>query len=841
MKKFALLSFMFFWLLSTQLYGVEKFVFGHKIEKGFLLATEKEAVKIVCDPNDHKGVSRALLTLQADFGRVMGSDAEAVADYTGDGKLIVGSLDKSKLIQDLVKAKKINRADLEGKKEKYIITLVENPFGKGGEALVVAGSDKRGTIYGMYELAAQMGVSPWYYWADVPVAKQTALYVKPGSYTDGEPAVEFRGIFINDEWPAFGGWTNKKFGGFNSKMYEQMFELILRLKGNFLWPAMWSAAFYFDDPQNAVLADEMGVVIGTSHHEPMGIPHQEWRKKKANYGNEWNYNTNKEGLNRLFHDGVERLKEWESLVTIGMRGDGDEPMSKENNISLLEEIIKEQRAIITKATGKKAEMTPQVWALYKEVQEYYDEGMRVPEDVILLLCDDNWGNVRKLPNLDAKKHKGGFGMYYHFDYVGGPRSYKWLNVSQIQRVWEQMNLTYEYGVDKLWVVNVGDLKPMEFPISFWFDMAWDPTRFNANNLEKYTESFCQQQFGEKEAKEAAYILNKYTKFNYRVTPELLDQNTYAIDYNEFKSVKDEYKSLEAEALGQYMRLAAEYKDAYYQLILFPVQGMANLYDMYYAAAMNRKLAAENDVRANWYADRVGVCFERDAALCNYYNKELAGGKWDEMMSQKHIGYERWNEPKEQKAPAVIYVDSASVKMGGYTFEKLESIISIEAEHFFDCKANDKTAWTIIPDYGKTLSGVTLLPANESVEGCALNYKVKLAPTDNQVRVTMYLATTLPFNDNKGLRYAISVDGENERIVNFNKDMSGGNFEKWQATRIIEWNTRLTFNETTDGLHTITVRPLDPGIVFQKMVINTTTKATRKTYLGIPETPYTRSK
>lgn len=840
---FKLFVFLIIFLLSAKsTNAAETFVRFQNTGNDFCLVAGETKLIITCDANEHRGVNRALADLQADFNRVTGSAAELRNIYGNQSQLIVGSFDRSVLIQQLVKSGKIKKEDISGKNEKFIITVVENPFGKGGEALVVAGSDKRGTIYGIYELSAQMGVSPWYWWADVPVVKQNAIYIKKGMFTDGEPAVQYRGIFINDEWPAFGGWTHEKFGGFNSKMYEHVFELILRLKGNFLWPAMWSGAFYTDDLKNAVLADEMGVIIGTSHHEPMGIPHQEWRKTKANYGNgEWDYTSNKQGLNKLFENGVERLKNLESLVTIGMRGDGDEPMDNERDVELLEEIIKEQRSIIEKATGKKAEKTPQVWALYKEVQDYYDEGMSVPEDVILLLCDDNWGNVRKLPNSNAKKHKGGFGMYYHFDYVGGPRSYKWLNVSQIQRVWEQMNLTYEYGVDKFWVVNVGDLKPMEFPVSFWFDMAWNPKKFNANNLQTYTEDFCRQQFGEKEAKEAAHILNKYCKFNYRVTPELLDQYTYSMDYNEFKSVTDEYKRLEADALNQYLRLPQTYKDAYYQLILFPVQAMANLYEMYYSAAMNKKLSAEKDMRANWYADKVKTCFDRDIELCTYYNKELAGGKWNHMMSQKHIGYESWDEPKVQKIPEVRYVDSAMEVRGRYTFNKLDNIISIEAEHFYSSADNGKAVWTIIPDYGKTLSGITLLPTNVETDGCSLEYRVKLDPTDKTVRVTMYLATTLPFNDNEGLRYALSVDGGEERIVNFNKDLGGGNMERWQANRIIEWNTNLNFSETADGIHIIKVHPLSPGIVFQKMLVNCKPSVTRKIYMGVPESAYTRRK
>ncbi|MDR2810464.1 MAG: glycosyl hydrolase 115 family protein, partial [Tannerellaceae bacterium] len=432
-----------------------KLIVSRKEEQAwFPLAANGKPVAVLADATDHKGVLHAVNNLKDDLQKVTGTAPGGNGPYA----VIVGTAGQSATIDRLLKEGKLNGDELNGKREKYIIQTVENPTEGIRTGLVIAGSDKRGAIYGIYELARQIGVSPWYWWADVPVEHQDNLYVKPGVYTDGEPAVTYRGIFINDESPAFKGWCIEKFGGVNSKMYQHMFELILRLKGNFLWPAMWGNALYDDDPLSGALADEMGVVLGTSHHEPMGRAHEEWSR----YGKgPWDYEKNAQTLEKFWREGIERMKDFETVATVGMRGDGDAPMSESANIALLQRIINKQRAIIAQVTGKKAEERPQVWALYKEVQDYYDKGMRVPDDVTLLLCDDNWGNVRKLPDINASRRKGGYGMYYHFDYVGGPRNYKWMNVSQIQRTWEQMNLTYSHGVDRLWVVNVGDLKPME--------------------------------------------------------------------------------------------------------------------------------------------------------------------------------------------------------------------------------------------------------------------------------------------------------------------------------------------------------------------------------------------
>ena len=343
------------------------------------------------------------------------------------------------MIEELINSKKLDGKALKGKWEKHIITTISNPFKGIDKALVIAGSDKRGTIYGIYDLSKKMGVSPWYYWAEVPVAKQENLYIKPGSFTNGEPSVKYRGIFINDEAPALRGWAEEKFGGFNHLFYDKVFELILRSNGNYLWPAMWRpTAFADDDPENPKLADEYGVVISTSHHEPMMRTHDEWSR----YGKgSWNYKTNKENLQEFWRQGIVRMNTYESVVTLGMRGDGDEAMGEDTAVDLLKEIIRDQRKILTEVTQKPIEQTPQVWAIYKEVQDYYDKGMRVDDDIMILFCDDNWGNVRILPKKEDFNYKGGFGMYYHFDFVGGPVSYRWLNVTQIEKVWEQMKLS----------------------------------------------------------------------------------------------------------------------------------------------------------------------------------------------------------------------------------------------------------------------------------------------------------------------------------------------------------------------------------------------------------------
>lgn len=646
-----LCAILFFSATLSALPFQEYYVVEEKKTNEFPVVEMGKASPIVVCERDYPGILRVVGHLQNDIVRVTGCSPDLHVGSVPKQEycIIIGSLERSRLIQQLVRSKNLNVRNLRGQWESFQIQILDKPFPGVKKALVIVGSDKRGTIYGMYDLAEQMGVSPWYWWADVPPKKKSAVYVKNVVYRCGPPKVRYRGIFINDEAPALTGWAYEKFGGFNHHFYEHVFELILRLKGNFLWPAMWGKAFYDDDTLNAPLADEYGVVIGTSHHEPMMRAHDEWRR----YGSgPWNYEKNEAKLKEFWRKGIERMRSYESIVTIGMRGDGDEPMSDEANIALLERIVRDQRQILTEVTGKKVDDIPQVWALYKEVQEYYDKGMRVPDDVTLLLCDDNWGNIRVLPKLNDKPRKGGYGIYYHYDFVGGPRNYKWLNTNQIERVWEQMHLAYEYGARQIWIVNVGDIKPMEYPISFFLDYAWDPEKIDAADLPRYTREWCAKQFLPEYQNEIAEILERYTKYNSRRKPEMLSWDTYSIThYREFETVVKEYKDLEEKAKTIAKKLPKEFYDAYYQLVLHPVEACANLNEMYYMVARNYLAAEQGRTSTNDYAVKVRELFKRDQEITDRYHA-LGNGRWNHMMSQTHIGYTSWQQPDSNIMPNV---------------------------------------------------------------------------------------------------------------------------------------------------------------------------------------------
>jgi len=628
-----------------------KQVIENSEEGAFPLVKNKIPAALLISESEYPGVKRVMGYFQNDLKMVSGNEPLLTfgKQQTGQAVVIAGTFQKGGIIDMLNERGKIDFSGLKGKKEMFLIQVVDQPMEGIDQALVIAGSDKRGTIYGILEVSKQMGVSPWYWWADVPVEKHDNLFFKKGIVTEGEPKVTYRGIFLNDEEPALGRWAVEKYGGFNAQFYEKLFELILRLKGNFIWPAMWWASFNSDDPLNPALADEMGIVMGTSHHEPMNRAHAEW---KPYGGKDWNYETNPEQLQKFWTEGIERTKNYETVVTLAMRGDGDMAMSQETNIALLQKIVTDQREILKKVTGKKLPEIPQVWALYKEVQDYYDEGMRVPDDITLLLCDDNWGNIRKLPKPEEPKRSGGYGIYYHFDYVGGPRNYKWLNTSPIYRVWEQMNLAYRHGVDRIWVVNVGDLKPMEFPISFFLDLAWDPDRYSHDGLFEYTRQWAEAQFGAGLSTEVAELLDSYTRFNSRRKPELLEPNTYShIHYQEAQRIAGAYNLLAERSTKIYEKLPENYRDAYYQLVQYPVEACATLNDMYVTVGKNRLYAAQGRVSANELVGKARKLYEKDSLMSLYYNKTLANGKWNNMMNQTRIGYTYWQQPRFNTMPA----------------------------------------------------------------------------------------------------------------------------------------------------------------------------------------------
>src|SRR5574344_1300143 len=485
-------TFIFIFGMNCILPNVHLFA-GEKMEDSIVIAKDSSAIPIILDDSgkDYSGLKLVAEALASDVKAVSNAtpklySIKELPSDKSDMALIAGSLGNNALVDSLAKEGKFTVSEIAGKRETYTIAIVDNPTANISKAIVVAGSDKRGTMYGLFHISELIGVSPWIWWSDVkPVRKsEIALPVKSLVYTSKEPSVKYRGFFINDEWPSFGSWTSKQFGGFNEDMYAHVFELILRLKGNYLWPAMWSSAFSNDGKANpqasAQLADVYGIVMGTSHHEPLFRAGNEWQKIYKNYGdsNAWNFSKNSEAITKFWEDGVKRNKNFESVITVGMRGEADSALGGglKENIDLLKNIITVQKKILADNGLSDA---PKMLTVYKEVESYWygkdlegndktiTEGLDVwpgLDDVTIMLCEDNLGNMRTLPRPEERNRKAGWGMYYHVDYHGGPNSYEWINTVQLEKMWEQMSMAYDYGVKDIWILNVGDLKPMELPL-----------------------------------------------------------------------------------------------------------------------------------------------------------------------------------------------------------------------------------------------------------------------------------------------------------------------------------------------------------------------------------------
>lgn len=949
MKKLLILLILLPYLSFSQVHV------NYQIEKGkryYAIIAKNKAANIVYDTSENILVKKSASFLSDDIGKVTGTRplVSTIDNFQSGNMIIVATVGKNSLINKLVAERKLNVDDLKNQWERFIIKTIDKPFPGVEQALVIVGSDRRGAAYGVFTLSEKMGVSPWYWWADAPIEKHEEIYLEKCNYISKSPAVKYRGIFINDESPAFRYWAKEKFGGTNHKCYEKVCELLLRNKANFMWPSMWlPTMFYVDDPLNPKTADEYGIVMSTSHHEPMTRAHNEW---ELFHGGEWNYKTNKEKLQEFWRSGFERVGNYETMVTVGMRGDGDEGMSEETAVDLLKTVIKDQRKIIADVTGKPAKETPQLWAIYKEVQDYYDKGMRVDDDITVLFSDDNWGNIRYLPKKTEVSPSAKFGMYYHFDYVGAPISYRWLNVTQIERVWEQMKLTYEHGVKEIWIANVGDIKPMELPISFFFDYAWDPDAIQAKDLPDYYVTWAKQQFGTEHANEIAEMLSLYTKYNARRTPEMLTASTYSVEnYREADRIVEEYNQLLKKSTAVYGQLSEQYKTAYYQLVQAPIAMCANLNEMYVAANKNKHYGVRGAASANYYADKVKELFEKDGQLTQKYH-ELNGGKWNHMMSQTHIGYTYWNQPPLNLMPAVSYVQVQKPAELGYFIEygatprwgwlgveadwsfskempvfdpvnnqnyyidivnrgqeelhytikgkedwiKLssesgttrfnekvfvsvdwnkapkgeitgevllagagkeytiqvpirnnasivsgfienEGVIAFEASHFGRKTDAKETHWTVVPNLGRTNSSLIIEPViaerQLTLENAPRVEYEFTTSSSGDFKVDAYLSPTQDFEKQGGLKYAVAIDNEAPQIINMNEGeiMPDYKYAAWWTKSVGDHIKIKTSTHKVDapGKHVLKVFAINPGIVFQRFVINT--GGLKPSYLG----------
>ncbi|MBP5316494.1 MAG: glycosyl hydrolase 115 family protein [Bacteroidales bacterium] len=834
----------------------------------FCIAKDGIAATIIVDSNDQLGVERAARDLGDDVRKVTGTAAVVVSQTDAKtGNIIVGTIGSSKYIDKLVKQKRLDVKAVRGQWESYVIEVIDGN-------LIIAGSDRRGTIYGIYDISERIGVSPWYWWADVPVKHQDELYYDGGRFVQPSPKVKYRGIFINDESPSFSDWSNEHFGGQNAKMYTHMFELILRLKGNYLWPAMWGKCFNEDDPDNPRLANEYGIVMGTSHHEPMMRSQTEYTKRRETVG-PWDYSVNKEGLDAFFLEGMQRNKDYDNLVTIGMRGDGDVAMGKgddEDNMKTLAEVIKGQRAIFKKLYGRE-DAVPQMWPIFTEVQRYYDAGFRVPDDVTIMVCDNNWGYIRRIGRDFERARKGGLGLYYHIDMNGGPWNDRWVNTTTIPKLREQLNLAYKTGIDRIWLINVGDLKPKEVPIDFILRYAWDPDAIQPGDEKAWLEGFTASAFGAEYAEEAADLIAKYSKYNLWRKAEA--QVPGIFNKEEMAYTDSLWLSLAARAEVLRTKIPAEAQDAFYQLVYYPVVASVGVAVIYNAATQGNSQLVEQ-------------LMSRDRELSDYYHK-MADGKWSGMMQDKHIGYTQWSMPNDNVNPlklsreiveAEFEARMAAMNAAGaansanpaaparrFMFRPASLDFNVpyalqaqpETDEYsipaykYNRKVDGKEAsWIFLPDLGRGegCMGSSNVMAQESE--AVLEYSVIISDKESAATVAVGILPTQDIMPERGLRIGIQLDDMPMQTIDARRGLVD-TFTEYTADNLARsnvlkplpersrlalsgfWNGRqlprrdevfdnlrwldATFPEAKPGRHTLKIIMIDPEIVVEQIVVN----------------------
>ena len=599
-----------------------------------------------------------------------------------DYPVFFGTVGNSAVLDALAAQGAINLFDIAGESEVYSLCIVDGLKFNGftfESAIVIAGSDKRGTIYGLFRLSEMIGISPFTGWLDVyPVKLSELVLTKSDSVISHTPSVKYRGFFINDEWPAFGNFVKKNFGGFNAKAYEHVFELLLRLKGNYLWPAMWSSVFSDDGPglKSCRLADELGVIMGTSHHEPcmrQGEEYSHVRGPESVYGDAWDFRANREGIIRFWKDGIEKRSAFENVYTVGMRGEADTAIctdgSLSDNIDLLKDVIRTQNRLLSEGLGKDAGDIPRLLVLYKEVEPFFygdDKVQGLCDDpeldgITLMLCDDNFGNLRTVPRKDNRMRPGGWGMYYHLDYHGWPVSYEWFNTSALSKIWEQMTYAYDNGIRQTWIANVGDIFTSEYPLSFFMEMAYDFDRWGTsdrNSPAAFTKKFAEWNFPaltDEDRADVERLLTGYTKITSLRRTEAMNDRVYApFAYGECEHLLGKCEELMSLAKSMYKRMPEEAREAFFETVYVPVCGNLNVQKMWALTTRNHAYAQMGSTVANSIADEIKDCIRFDRKLTDKVHK----GKWYGMAMSEHIGFVNWCE-EECRYPVTHIIEPAS--------------------------------------------------------------------------------------------------------------------------------------------------------------------------------------
>jgi hypothetical protein len=798
--------------------------------------------------DDFKVVEIASKDLQADIARVTGARPELTIGSVERGGpiVLVGTLGRNPMIDQLVKSGRLDVRDLAGSWESFVITTIANPFPAVPQALVIVGSDRRGTAYGAYELSQAIGVSPWHWWADVTPEKKPALYVAAGTRRFGPPSVKYRGIFLNDEDWGLQPWAAKTFepetGDIGPKTYAKIFELMLRLKANTVWPAMHACTKPFNFyPQNKQVADDYAIVMGSSHAEPMLRNNVgEWKEKPELY----NYVTNRDGVRAYWEERVKENGKFENIYTLGMRGIHDSGIqgarTDADRIRVLEQTFVDQRAMLAQHVRPDVERVPQMFCAYKEVLGLYRQGLKVPDDVTIVWPDDNHGYVRNFATDEERKRAGGFGVYYHLSYLGAPLSYLWLYTTPPALVWEEMTKAYDHGARTIWIANVGDLKPAEIGTEFFLQLAWDIKRWPREKLPEFLPEWAAREFGAEQAREIGGIMAEYYRLNHQRRPEHLQwwlpketPRPSPLNAAEVAARLTDFTALRQRTETVKRRLSAPQLDAFFELVEYPVVGSARANQRYFAGEQAARVAADEPERMRQLASarQADVVLRANTAE---FNERVAGGKWRGMIylepaddQWKSMRIAKWEMPNFPITPLAPTRDTPAAQ-----------IVAIEAEHFDRRIDAGGAGWAVIPGLGRSGDSVAIFPtttaaappARIQADAPRLEYRRNF-PAPGRFTMTIYLEPTQPIRAGRGLRFALGLDGQppQEVIV----DVRDGSAEWTQGVLNAAITGTADVQVSAAGVHTVQLYGVDAGVVIDKMVF--AIGPLPPSYLGPPET------
>lgn len=815
-----------------------------------------KSASILFDDDESVTVKTSISLFAEDIERVSGVKPELTNEMPQSNVVIVGTIGSGRWIGQLVKSKKINVSKIANGREQFVVKVVEKPFKGVDKALVIAGSDRRGTAYGLFSISEAIGVSPWYWWGDVPVEHRGNLFVD-ADFISPEPSVKFRGLFINDEDWGLKTWSSynyeKELGDIGPKTYAKVCELILRLKGNMLAPAMHecTGAFY-THPESKVIADKYGILITTSHCEPLlfnNASKLEWNTK---VDGEWNYKTNPETIKRKLDNRVKEASPYENVYTLAMRGLHDGGMrgnySQKEKVQILSNAINDQRDILKKYIDKPIEEIPQIFIPYKEAQDLYEAGLKVPDDVTLVWVDDNYGYIKRLSNPEEQKRSGHAGVYYHLSYLGAPHDYLWLNTTPPALMYEELKKAYDLGADRYWLLNVGDIKPMELGVTTFFNMAYDLKKFSFDNINEYQTDLLCSIYGDKYRKTFQWMLDNYYRLAWSRKPEFMgwerewDSNKnlerlgdakYSFDnHNDARYRLADYEAISDKAAQLMNELPAKLRPSFFEMVGYPMMAAYQMNRKFMMSTLNHQLYSRRRFNeANWAAEESKLAYDSINTLTDRYNA-LLDGKWNHMMA---IG-PGWCA-KHSFMPELRVITGFEPQK--YDLSPLESQADTKGFTVIDLsqftpgknKAGNKARivnglgfdWRLL-QLGEA-TGKSTDPTSKNVLNVTYNFgKVD---TDS-VTVTVYALPFFPIYKGMSNRFGVSVDGGEVAVMeNLVKEYS--NEWKDQVLRNSSIFTAKFPADSSLPSHSLTLSCGDPGQMIQRIVIDW--GGLKKTYVG----------